>query len=221
MRILIVLTSHERNETTGEKTGFRVEDFATAHYLFEEAGVEVVLASPAGGTPAYLRDETEASSVLRRFLDDRNLRASLADTLRLDQIYLEDFDALFYPGGRGTLWDLAINGHSIALIATSAEAGQPMGFVGHGPAALCRVKRKDGTPLVAGRRMTVVPDSEASPSSSLVRDLERQGAFVSCAQGIGPFVVQDGNLITGQNSASVAPAAQCLLKALRSGTRRS
>jgi putative intracellular protease/amidase len=225
MRILMILTSHIVESTEADELTGALQNFATAYFIFRDAGAEVVLASPNGGLPALYPSRAnmmKQSETVNRFYSDTRARAELADTLRLEQVCADDFDALFYPGGLGSLWDLTDNNQSIALISTISSAGKPMGLVAHGPAALCRVSSRDGRAFVKGRRLTATSSTEDKSligeiiaPFSLEAELRRIGARYCSAADWSCHVVRDGMLITGQNSASVAEAAQTLLFLLK------
>lgn len=225
-RVLMVLTSHAELGDTGRKTGFWLEEFAAPYYVFIDAGVEVTLASPAGGEPPLDPTSTEPdhqTDATRRFLADEAARQQLAATRPLAEIEPSAFDAVFYPGGHGPLWDLTEDSHSLALIGAMADAGKPVAAVCHGPAVLTGVQRSDGTPLVEGRRVTGFTNSEEAAVGLtehlpfLLEDrLKALGGSFSRADDWAAHVVVDGSLVTGQNPASSAPAAEALLRLLRS-----
>lgn len=223
-KILMVLTSHDRLGDTGHKTGFWLEELAAPYYECLDAGAAVRLASPAGGQPPLdpRSDEPDAQTeATRRFRNDPAALQQLSDTHRLAEMRVEDFDAIFFPGGHGPLWDLANNADAVALIEAAIAAGKPVGAVCHAPAVLRDVKDTDGEPLVKGRTVTGFTNSEEEAVGLthivpfLVEDMliERGGNFT---RGVdwAPFAVVDGLLITGQNPASSALVAQKLLAAL-------
>ncbi len=224
MKILIVLTSHDRLGDTGKKTGFWLEELAAPYYVFKDAGATLTLASPAGGQPPI--DPTSAaadaqSDDTRRFNADADAQAQLAHTVKLDAVRIEDFDAVFYPGGHGPLWDLAESTASRAIIERAIAAGKPVAAVCHAPAVLRHVQGLDGRPLVQGKAVTGFTNSEEAASGLtdvvpfLVEDMLKQnGGTYSKTEDWGVHVVRDGLLITGQNPASSGPAAQKLLEAL-------
>ena len=226
MKILMVLTSHDELGTTGHKTGFWLEELAAPFYAFKDAGAEIVLASPKGGQPPLDPKSNEPdfqTDATRRFEADSEAKAALAKTVRLETISHDGFDAVFYPGGHGPLWDLAEDKASIKLIETTLAAGTPVALVCHAPGVLRHVKAADGKPLVQGKKVTGFTDSEEEAVGLtkvvpfLVEDeLKRNGGVYSKGADWAPYVVSDGLLITGQNPASSAPAAQMLLEHLRS-----
>jgi putative intracellular protease/amidase len=133
-----------------------------------------------------------------------------------------DFDTVFYPGGHGPLWDLAEDRHSIALIESFLAARKPVALVCHAPGALRHVKTPEGRPVVEGRSVTGFTNTEEAAVELtdvvpfLVEDeLKAKGGNFSRRDDWAPYVVGDGLLITGQNPASSAPAAELLLKQIR------
>jgi putative intracellular protease/amidase len=224
MNILIVLTSHDTLGNTGRKTGFWLEELAAPYYALKEAGANIVLASPAGGQPPLdpkSDDESAQTDDTRRFKADAAANAQLAATVRLDSVSQGDFDAVFYPGGHGPLWDLAEDRNSIALIESFIAANKPVALVCHAPGVLRHVKNADGTPLVQGKRVTGFTNTEEAAVELtdivpfLVEDeLKAKGGNYSCTDDWGSYVVTDGLLITGQNPGSSAATATKLLEAL-------
>ncbi|WP_405538887.1 type 1 glutamine amidotransferase domain-containing protein [Streptomyces sp. NBC_00075] len=222
MRILIVLTSHDRLGDTGRKTGFWLEELAAPYYHFEDAGWEITLASPKGGRPPLDPKSNEPrfkTDQTRRFEADTRAEARLDTTVRLDSVSAADFDTVFYPGGHGPLWDLAEDPTSIGLIERIVESGKPLALVCHAPGAMRHCKKPDGTPLVAGRRLTGFTDGEEEAMGLtkvvpfLVEDeLIDKGADFTKTGDFEPYVVTDGLLVTGQNPASSGPAALELIR---------
>ena len=221
MKILMVLTSHDELGNTGKKTGFWLEEFAAPYFLFKDAGVEVVLASPAGGQPPLdpKSDLPEFQTAMTaRFKSDAAAQQALANTVKLAGIDQQDFDTVFYPGGHGPLWDLAESADSIQLIESFDRAGKPIGFVCHAPGALRHVKAASGAPLIQGKQVTGFTNSEEAAVELtdvvpfLIEDeFIKLGAHYQKGADWAPFVVQDGNLITGQNPASSEDVAKALL----------
>ncbi|MEI2265289.1 type 1 glutamine amidotransferase domain-containing protein [Erwinia sp. CGal63] len=224
MKILMVLTSHDQLGDTGKKTGFWLEEFAAPYYIFRDAGANVVLASPAGGQPPLdpKSDEPDAQTAdTERFRKDIAAQQALANTQQLATIDSCKFDAIFYPGGHGPLWDLAENQQSIELIESFYANGKPVGAVCHAPGVLKRAKKPDGSPLVAGKRVTGFSNSEESAVGLtdvvpfLVEDaLKALGGDYEKTEDWGSYAITDGHLVTGQNPASSAAAAEELLKLL-------
>ena len=224
MKILMVLTSHNRLGNTGRKTGFWLEELAAPYYVFKDAGVEIVLASPAGGAPPLDPKSNEPdfqTDMTRRFEADDEAKAQLDSTVRLEGLQVAEFDAVFYPGGHGPLWDLAQDPASIALLEGFAAASKPMALVCHAPGVLRDVKTPQGRPLVEGRKVTGFTNGEEEAVGLtkvvpfLVEDeLKAKGGLYSKTADWGVHVVTDGLLITGQNPASSAAGAHALLKLL-------
>jgi putative intracellular protease/amidase len=224
MKILMVLTSHDQLGDTGRKTGFWLEELAAPYYVFKDAGAEIVLASPQGGRPPLDPKSSEPSSqtdATRRFEADSDALSALSNTTKLDAVTHDAFDAVFYPGGHGPLWDLAEDPASITLIETTLGAGKPVALVCHAPGVLRHAKSPDGTPLVQDKAVTGFTNSEEEAVGLtevvpfLVEDeLRRNGGRFSKLGDWAPHVVTDGLLITGQNPASSGPAAERLLERL-------
>lgn len=224
MKILLVLTSHDRLGDTGKKTGFWLEEFAAPYYVFKDAGAQLTLASPKGGPPPLdpKSDAPDAQTeATKRFRGDRAAQDALANTITLASVRADDYDAVFYPGGHGPLWDLADDRNSIALIETTHAAGRPIALVCHAPGALRHAKAKDGSPLVKGKRVTGFTNSEEEAVGLtkvvpfLVEDmLKERGGQYSKVGDWQPYATSDGNLITGQNPASSEAAAKALLEQL-------
>lgn len=225
MKVLMVLTSHDQLGDTGLKTGFWLEEFAAPYYVFKDAGVDVVLASPAGGQPP-LDPKSELpdfqTDMTHRFNADPDAQRALASTVKLDSVNSKDFDTVFYPGGHGPLWDLAESKTSIELIQSFERSGKPIGFVCHAPGALRHVKAADGAPLVKGRRVTGFTNGEEAAVELtdvvpfLIEDeFKRLGGFYEKGPDWAPFVIEDGKLITGQNPASSEAVAKALVAQLK------
>jgi putative intracellular protease/amidase len=224
MKILMVLTSHDKLGDTGKKTGFWLEEFAAPYYVFKDAGANITLASPLGGQPPLdpKSDEPDAQTEsTKRFKTDAVAKAALASTLKLRDVFAASFDAVFYPGGHGPLWDLAENAYSIALIEAMLAASKPVAVVCHAPGVLRHVKSADGKPVVTGRSVTGFTNTEENAVGLtevvpfLVEDmLKKNGGNYSKVPDWQPYVITDGLLITGQNPASSEPAAEALLKKL-------
>ena len=224
MKILMVLTSHDRLGDTGHLTGFWLEEFAAPYYTFKDAGATLTLASPAGGQPPVdpKSDAPDAQTpATERFRVDQDAQAQLAHTRLLAEVNEADFDAVFYPGGHGPLWDLAESAESIALIEAFDQAGKPVSFVCHAPGVLRRVKSQDGNPFVKGRKVTGFSNSEEAVVQLtdvvpfLIEDeFKRLGAHYSKGADWQSHVLVDGRLVTGQNPASSEAAAEALLKLL-------
>jgi len=226
MKILMVLTSHEQLGNTGKKTGFWLEEFAAPYYLLTDAGAAITLASPKGGQPPLdpksdlPENQTEFTKRLRA---DTAAQTALANTKKLTDVSAHDFDAVFYPGGHGPMWDMPDNPTSIALLEAFVKADKPVGAVCHAPVALVNVRGKNGDYLVKGKRVTGFTNSEEEAVGLtnvvpfLLEDrLKERGGIYSQATNWAPYVQVDGKLVTGQNPASSRPGAEALLQLLQS-----
>ncbi|HEY9878527.1 MAG TPA: type 1 glutamine amidotransferase domain-containing protein [Leptolyngbyaceae cyanobacterium] len=224
MKILIVLTSHAELGDTGHKTGFWLEEFVAPYYAFVDGGATVTLASPAGGQPPVDPRSTEPESqteATRRFEQDSPAQAQLANTLPLAQINPEDYDAIFFAGGHGPMWDLASSEVSAGLVEAFYRQGKVIGAVCHGPAALVLAKDEQGRSILEGKRVTGFTNEEEAaveldqvvPFALETRLAELSGQFVG-GEKFQPNVVTDGNLITGQNPPSSEPTAKAVMQAL-------
>ena len=224
MNVLMVMTSHDQLGNTGKKTGFWLEEFAAPYYTLKDAGATVTVVSPLGGQPPLdpKSDEPDAQTAATgRFKGDAAAQAVLASTGKLAEVDAADFDAVFYPGGHGPLWDLAEDKASIALIESMAAAGKPVAVVCHAPGVLRHVKAADGTPLVKGKKVTGFTNTEEEAVGLtkvvpfLVEDmLKANGGDYSKGADWQPYVLTDGKLITGQNPASSEESAKALIKLL-------
>lgn len=223
-KILMVLTSHDQLGNTGAKTGFWLEEFAAPYYAFKDAGAAITVVSPLGGQPPLDPKSDEADSqtdATRRFKADSAAQAVLASTLPLKEVVAADFDAVFYPGGHGPLWDLAEDATSIALIETLLNTGKHVAAVCHAPGVLRHAKSPNGESVVKGKKVTGFTNTEEEAAGLtqvvpfLVEDmLTQNGGVYSKTADWQPYVLTDGLLITGQNPASSEAAALALLKAL-------
>lgn len=224
MKIVMVLTSYDKLGDTGKSTGLWLEEFAAPYYLFKDVGAEITLASPKGGQPPLdpkSDDPASQTPAIQRFKNDKEAQQALANTVKLSNIKAEDYDAVFYPGGHGPLWDLSEDRDSIALIEALYAAGKPVAAVCHGPAVFRHTKMPDGLPLVQGKSVTGFANTEEAAIGLtgivpfLVEDLlKNNGGNYSKAEDWQSYVVTDGNLITGQNPASSEAAARALLEKL-------
>ena len=225
MKILMVLTSHDQLGDTGKKTGFWLEEFAAPYFVFKDAGADITVVSPKGGQPPLdpASDAPDAQTDdTRRFKSDSAAQAVLASTGKLSTVSGNDFDAVFYPGGHGPLWDLAEDAASVKLIESMAAAGKTIAAVCHAPGVLRHVKAVDGSPLVKGKKVTGFTNTEEAAVQLtnivpfLVEDmLVKNGGVYSKGADWKPYVVTDGKLITGQNPASSAAAAHAVLDQLK------
>lgn len=224
MKILFVLTSHDELGTTGEKTGFWLEEFAAPYYRFLDAGADITLVSPAGGQPpvdpkSQLPDFQTGST--RRFEQDLTLQEKLASTGKLAEVTADDYDAVFYPGGHGPLWDLTNAPDSIALIERFYQQGKPVSAVCHAPAVLLKALTQNGEPLIKGKKVTGFSNSEEVAVQleevvpfSLEDELKKKGGIYTQGPDWSSYLIQDGLIITGQNPASSEAVADAVIALL-------
>lgn len=224
MHILMVLTSHNQLGDTGKPTGFWLEEFAAPYYAFRDAGADVTLASPQGGQPPIdpVSEGGDAeTAATRRFREDSKAQAELAETHRLAEVSPDKYDALFFPGGHGPMWDLSQDNEAKRLIQAFDADEKPIGAVCHGPAAFVNALGGRGRPLVEHRKLTAFTNTEESAVGltdvvpfSLESLLEERGAQFQRGDDWSEFCVSDGNLVTGQNPASSAATARAMLQLL-------
>ncbi|HEX7736844.1 MAG TPA: type 1 glutamine amidotransferase domain-containing protein [Ktedonobacteraceae bacterium] len=227
MKVLLVLTSHDQLGDTGKKTGFWLEELAAPYYVLKDAGVTITLASPKGGQPPLdpKSDLPEnQTDMTKRFRADAAAATELAHTSKLADLSVNEFDAVFYPGGHGPMWDMPDNPYSIALIEAFVKANKPVSAVCHAPVAFINVQDANGQPLVRGKHVTGFTNEEEEAVGLttvvpfLLEDkLKERGSIYSKTRPFAPYVQIDGKLVTGQNPASSGPAAEALLQLLRAG----
>jgi putative intracellular protease/amidase len=225
-RILIVVTSHNALGDTGRPTGFHWEELATPYWLFKDAGFDVALASIRTGVapqdPNSFKDDPAARPAgVQRFVDDSSAMAALRSTPAVAEFDASDYAAVFLPGGHGTMWDFPTSEPLAQLLGKAFDRGAVIGAVCHGPAGLVTAKRADGQPIVSGRRVNAFTDAEerAVNADSIVpflleSRLRELGARFEGGSNFQPYVVRDGNLVTGQNPQSALMVAQQVLAAL-------
>lgn len=224
-KVLFVLTSHDELGNTGEKTGFWIEEFAAPYYTLKDEGIDITLVSPKGGQPPIdpkSEDEDAQTPATKRFNNDKETQALLANTAKLSTVSETDYDAVFYPGGHGPLWDLSEDPNSIKLIEAFYNNNKPVASVCHAPAVLKNTKNTDGTPLVNGKNVTGFSNTEEKAVQLtdivpfLVEDmLKNNGGIYSKVDDWNSHAVKDGLLITGQNPASSEKVAELLLEELQ------
>jgi putative intracellular protease/amidase len=223
-KVLFVVTSAEDAGNTGKKTGTWLEEFTTPYYALLDQGIEITIASPKGGQapidPKSKLEEYSTAST-KRFTSDGASEAKLKNTVKLSTVNAADYDAIFYPGGHGPMWDLPHDTTSIKLIQSFYQSGKPVAFVCHGPAVLENVTDKNGEPIVKGKKVTGYSNSEETTGQStdmvpffLEDMLKAKGGNYVKGPDWAPFMVNDGLLITGQNPASAELVAGKLLSML-------
>ena len=224
MRVVMVLTSHSELGNTGEKTGFWLEEFAAPYYAFVDAGADVVIAAPEPGEPpvdprsSEPENQTEAT---QRFANDVAAKVKLANPVSLDQVNVNETDALFFPGGHGPMWDLATSDATAQLVEAFYAQGKVIGAVCHGPAALVKAQTPQGDSILKGKKLTGFTNDEEKAVQldqvvpfALETRLRELGGDFSQADVFQPYVVTDGTLVTGQNPPSSAPTAEAIVKLL-------
>ena len=225
MKIVMILTSHSELGNTGKKTGFWIEEFAAPYYVFIDAGASITIASPKGGQPPIDPSsdtaENQTQAVIR-FKTDKSLQKILSETHLLSSISSDDYDAIFYPGGHGPLWDLTNDPDSIKLIEHFWNSKKPIAAVCHAPSVLLNAKNDEGTYLIKGKNVTGFTNSEEAAVGLtevvpflLENELKNKGGIYSKKEDWAAYIVKDGMLITGQNPASSEAAAKELLSILK------
>lgn len=225
IKVLFVLTSHDKLGNTGKSTGSWIEEFATPYYYFLDKGIEVVIATPNGGQAPIDPKSTDPSfqtASTKRFYADKNAQKALSTTVKLTGAKQQDFKAVFYPGGNGPMWDLATDKNSIKLIQDFYYHNKPIAFVCHGSAALVNVKDKEGKYLIEGKKLTAFCNTEEAAVEltnvvpfSLEDKSEERGAKYSKGADWSSYVVEDGLLLTGQNPQSSEEVAAKLLSKIK------
>ena len=225
-KILIVVTSHGQLGETGKPTGFFYEELATPYWAFVDAGLTVDIASIRGGKAPYdprsLAEEGKRPASVQRFLDDPVALGKINDTLAVDKLTADAYDAVFLPGGHGVMWDFPNSDALGRLVGKAFDDGKLIGAVCHGPAGLLGARRGDGAPLIAGRRVNGFTNAEEEAVQLtevvpflLETRLREQGGRYECGDKFTPFAVRDGNLVTGQNPMSSEKVATAMIEALR------
>ena len=215
MKILMVLTSHDQLGNTGEKTGFWLEEFAAPYYAFKDGGAKLTLASPKGGQPPLdpKSDSEDAQTEdTKRFKSDEDAQKALANTVKLSTVSADDFDAVFYPGGHGPLWDLTNDEHSVALIESFWKADKPIGAVCHAPTVLLNVKDEHGHALVKGRKVTL-PAYRNGVGRAGFHDLCGQmlgpGDYLAVADAVKVLVLEDVPSLSRNNCFELWLSLEC------------
>ncbi len=222
IKVLMVLTSHDKLGETGKKTGFWIEEFATPYYFLKDKGVNITIATPKGGQAPIdpkSNDPSFQTDATKRYFEDTEAQKQIKNTVKLSSVNENKYDAVFYPGGHGPLWDLANDKHSIALLESFNRSKKPMALICHAPSALKYVKGENGNLLVKGKRVAGFSNSEEEAVKLtkvipfLVEDmLTENGGIYEKGPDWSSFVVKEGNLITGQNPQSSKEAAELLYK---------
>ncbi|HZG08285.1 MAG TPA: type 1 glutamine amidotransferase domain-containing protein [Allosphingosinicella sp.] len=227
-KILMVTTSADRMRPSGEPTGVWLEELTTPYYAFSDAGAEVVIASIMGGAVPIdsrsVKPEGENEASVERFYRDQGLRGKVQNTPLFTALDASAFDALFLPGGHGTMFDYPFSDALARLVERFDRDGKIVAAVCHGPAGLVAARKPDGRPFVAGRRVSAFTDSEERAAGLenkvpflLENRLKELGARHEAAPDFQPFAIRDGRLITGQNPASATRTAALVMEALLEG----
>ncbi|MAO93343.1 MAG: glutamine amidotransferase [Rhodospirillales bacterium] len=230
-KVAIIVTSHASMGDTGEKTGVWLEEFTTPYYHLRDAGLTVDVFSVAGGDipidPRSVEGDAQKEESVARYLKDERLQTTVKTTPSVDQIDLDGYDAVFFPGGHGTMWDYPPNGAIAEVVSQGLDAGKIIATVCHGPACLVNAKTKAGAPVVKGRRVTGFSNSEEKAAGLtdvvpflLETKLRELGAMYESVDDFQPFAIRDGDLITGQNPASAKKVADSLIEALTHSAKR-
>lgn len=223
-KLLFVLTSHDVLGNTNKKTGFWIEEFATPYYFFKDKGYEIVVATPKGGQAPIDPKSNEPAfqtSATKRYFADSPTQTILSKTVKLASVNQKDFDAVFYPGGHGPMWDLVNDKASISLIQDFYNHQKPIAFVCHGSAALVNTKDKNGKYLIDGKKITGFCNSEEEAVQltkvvpfALESKLKERGAIYEKGTDWSAFAINDGLILTGQNPQSSELVAEKLLDLL-------
>ena len=223
-KVLFVVTSHDRmGVLRNRKTGVWLEDFAIAHDILSEAGYEVKAASPLGGEipvdPDSLRRTGHAGFDPASWLELG--KDILMESIPLSEVGHDEYDAVYYPGGYGSYWDLSVSRDNAGLLESFVRDGKPVAAIRHGGAALLSAKETSGRSILNGRRVTGASDDEERQMAldrvvpfSLGKRLKRCGADYVCSEPWKPHVVADGMLLTGQNTQSAAELARTMLSVM-------
>lgn len=222
-KILCVVTSNNVKGATGIPTGFWLSELTHPLDKFTAVGFDYVLASIKGGKPPIDGDSLDFSDPInKKFWDDADFQTKLTNTIKLDDAHAVDFDAIFFAGGHGVMWDFA---DSVAIDKVTREIYERGGIVAavcHGPAALVNVKLSDGSYLVAGKNLTAFTNAEEADVKAtdivpflLETKLKEHGAIHHAAANWSNHVVEDGRLVTGQNPASAAGVGEAVVKLLK------
>lgn len=221
-KFLFVLTSHGELGDTGEKTGFHFQEMSDPYYILQEHGIEVDLASIKGGEPpADPKSEKDKAESVQRFQKDKDAMAKLQATKKIDQINISDYAGIYLPGGHGTMWDFPDNKALQKAIEQAWADKKVVAAVCHGPAGFVNVKDKEGNPFFKNRRINSFTDAEEQAAKKdkivpflLQSKLKNLGGLFETTDPGQAIVVEDSNLITGQNPPSAALVANGILRTL-------
>lgn len=225
-RVLIIVTSNGQMGESGKKTGIWAEELAVPYLSLVNAGFAVEIASPLGGPVPFDPSSVKQGSddpALVRFFADKVAQGKVANTLAVARARMDGFDAVMFPGGHGTMWDLPSDGEVTRVVEDAYRSDKIIGAVCHGVAGLVSAKRSDGRSILHGKRVNSFTNEEEIAAGldtvvpfkleSRVREL---GGHFEKAGNFQPFAVRDGKLITGQNPASSALVAEYVIESLLS-----
>lgn len=224
-RVLMIVTSHSAMGDTGKATGIWADELIAPYYIFMDAGIEVEIASPKGGRvpfdPASIKPEGQRQAHIERFLADPAAHRKVAGTLVAAAVDASGFDAIFFPGGHGAMWDLPNDAGVTNAVETAFAAGKVIAAVCHGPAGLVTARRPDGKSILFGKQVNGFTDEEEAAAGLtgvvpflLETRMRELGGKFEKAPNWQVFAVRDGQLITGQNPNSSALVAQHVLAVL-------
>lgn len=226
-KILIALTSHGQLGDTGKDTGYYVSEAAHPYHVFVEAGYDVDFVSPQGGEPPMDGLDT-SDSLQKAFTESPDVTGKLRYTKRPDEIDGEDYDAIFYAGGHGTMWDFPDNGRLATIAASIYMNGGVVAAVCHGPAGLINVRLGDGSYLVEGKQVSAFTNEEEAAVELddvvpflLESKLIERGAEFEKSSKFEPHVTVSDHLVTGQNPASAQGVAEQVVKLLQESSAKA
>jgi putative intracellular protease/amidase len=228
-QVAIVVTSNNKMGDSGKPTGIWVEELAVPYYQFLDAGVAVMIASPLGGAvpfdPSSVAATGKNSPQVERFLADAAAQKAVQTTQMVATLDPTVFDAVFFPGGHGTMWDLPNDPAVTKLVETQFATNKIVAAVCHGPAGLVSAKRADGKSIFSGKKVSAFTDAEEVAAGlmdvvpfTLESKIKELGGLFEGVANWQPYAVRDGNLITGQNPKSSEKVASLVLAALNDKT---
>jgi putative intracellular protease/amidase len=224
-KVLFVLPSHDKLGDTGQKTGYWLEEFASPYYEFIDNEYDVTIASPKGGKapvdPKSLQPENQ-TEYTKRLQNDQEAKEKLENTLILSEVSPDEYDTLFLPGGHGPMWDLSQDKDLKKLVERFYNNNKIISAVCHGPAGLIQATDKNGDSILKNKRITGFTNDEEefvkldkTVPFSLENKLKELGGHFEKTENFKPFVISDGQIITGQNPASSFLAARKVVEVLR------
>ncbi|MDX1920254.1 MAG: type 1 glutamine amidotransferase domain-containing protein [Candidatus Caenarcaniphilales bacterium] len=220
-KILFVLTSHDKKGSTEQSTGFYLSEATHPHKVLTDAGYQVDFVSPKGGE-APMDGKDLKDPINKAFLENKTYLSQVQNTQTPDQIKPEDYAAIYFAGGHGTMWDLPDNTQLASLASKIYENGGIVAAVCHGPAGLVNIKLSNGDYLVKGKEVSAFTNEEEEAVGLtkvvpfLLEDkLKEHGASFSKAPNFQKHVLVSERLVTGQNPASATGVGEEILKLLK------